>query len=277
VSSHSGGSAAGRGSDGAIVLGNGRRLWAERRGSGRPLVLLPGMATHSGVWPPTFLESLGDDLLLIDHRATGRSGRDRSAFSVADLADDVAAVLAAEKIEEADVLGFSLGGLVAQELALSRRDVIRRLVLIGTSAGGDASHGLDAQAIQPLLDAMAAFDGELAMRVSWEASVSPAFAGDAAAYAEWSKVATAAPFSLATLGHQYTAALGHDASDRLNALQAPTVVVHGTRDALIPFGDARRLARLIPGARLELIEGAGHLVFWEQPDRVAGIVREHLA
>ena len=262
---------------GATVVVDGRGLWAQRRGSGRPLVLLPGMATHSGIWPQSFLDALGDDLLLIDHRATGRSDRDRSAFTVADLADDVVGVLASQGIEEADVLGFSLGGLVAQEVALRRPGLVRRLVLIGTSAGGDESAGLRAEAIEPLIDAMAAFDGERAVRVSWESNVSPAFAGDAGAFAEWVRVATAAPFALAALRHQYAAVAAHDAAERLGALRAPTVVVHGTRDELIPIGDGRQLADRIPGACLEQIEGAGHLVFWEQPDRIAGIVRRHLA
>ena len=270
-------SGAGGSSGGATVSVDGRGLWVQRRGSGRPLVLLPGMATHSGIWPPSFLDALGDDLLLIDHRATGRSDRDRSSFGVADLADDVVAVLAAEGIEEADILGFSLGGLVAQEVALRSPAVVRRLVLIGTSAGGGGSAGLRAEAVQPLIDAMAAFDGERAVRVSWEVNVSPAFAGDEAAFAEWVKVATAAPFSLPTLRQQYAGALAHDAAERLATLRVPTLVVHGSLDALMPVDDGRRLAGLIPGARLEVIEEAGHLVFWEQPDRVAGIVSGHLA
>lgn len=265
-------------SDGTAVVGaNGRPLWVQRRGTGRPLLMLPGMATSSGAWGEPFLEALGEDLLLLDHRATGRSGRDRAPFCVSDLADDAAHAVASLAVEEFDVLGFSLGGLVAQELALRHADRVRRIVLIGTSAGGAGARGVQEKAIEPLIQAMAEFDGERAVRVSWEASVSPGYAGNPAAFAAWISAATAAPFPLATMRHQRAAALAHDAAERLPTLRAPVLVVHGTLDAIVPCSDGKQLARLIPDAVFEAIEDAGHLAFWEQPEWVARAVKEHLA
>jgi len=254
----------------------GRALWAERRGAGVPLLLLPGMAAHAGYWPEQFLAALEPELapVLLDHRGTGRSARDRAPFTIADLAGDALAVLDALGVPRAAVLGFSLGGMVAQELALLAPDRVSHLVLLGTSAGGEGAHGVQADALDPLLDAMRAHDGERAIRAGWDANVGPALRGDGAAFRRWVRTATALPFPMATLRSQRAAAAAHDASGRLGALAVPTLVVHGTEDRLVPPADGRRLAELVPGARLELVEGAGHLVFWEAPERVAGLVKE---
>ncbi len=257
----------------------GRALWAERRGVGTPLLLLPGMATHSAIWPEAFLAALEPGLapVLLDHRGTGRSARDRSPFSTADLAADALAVLDLLEVERAAVLGFSLGGMVAQELALLAPDRVSHLVLVGTSPGGEGAAGVQEAALDPLLAAMREHDGERAVRAGWEANAGPALQRDEAAFARWVEVATVRPFPMPTLRAQRAAAAEHDAAGRLAALAVPSLVVHGTEDRLVPAADGRLLAARIPGARLELLEGAGHLVFWEAPDRVAALVQEVVA
>ncbi len=257
----------------------GRALWAERRGVGTALLLLPGMATHSAIWPEAFLAALEPGLapVLLDHRGTGRSARDRSPFSTADLAADALAVLDLLEVERAAVLGFSLGGMVAQELALLAPDRVSHLVLVGTSPGGDGAAGVQEAALDPLLAAMREHDGERAVRAGWEANAGPALQRDEAAFARWVEVATVRPFPMPTLRAQRAAAAEHDAAGRLAALAVPSLVVHGTEDRLVPAADGRLLAARIPGARLELLEGAGHLVFWEAPDRVAALVQEVVA
>ncbi len=253
----------------------GRALWAERRGDGAPLLLLPGMATHSAIWPEAFLAALEPELapVLLDHRGTGRSARDRAPFAIADLAADALAVLDLLGVERAAVLGFSLGGMVAQELALLAPDRVSHLVLVGTSPGGDEAAGVQEEALAPLLDAMREHDGERAIRAGWAANAGPALQADEAAFARWVQTSTVRPFPMPTLRAQRAAAAGHDTAERLAALDVPTLVLHGTEDRLVPATDGRLLAELVPGARLELLEGAGHLVFWEAPDRVAGMVK----
>jgi pimeloyl-ACP methyl ester carboxylesterase len=263
----------------AEVEVGGRALWVQRQGRGRPLLLLPGMATHSLHWGDAFLGALGEgaQLVLLDHRGTGRSARDRAPFTVVDLAEDAAGALAALGIAQADVLGFSLGGMVAQELALRAPERVRRLVLVGTTPGGPGARGVAEETLAPLLAAMRAHDGEGALRAGWEANVAGPVAGDPEAYARWVQVNVARPFALATLRGQLAAARGHATAERLVALARPTLVVHGTADRVVPPADAELLARELPYARLELIDGAGHLVFWEAPARVAQLVGEHLA
>jgi 3-oxoadipate enol-lactonase len=75
---------------------------------------------------------------------------------------------------------------------------------------------------------------------------------------------------------QSQAAVAHDALDRLSTIDVPTMVIHGTADEMILVGNAELIAKTIPGARLELFDGAGHLFWWEDPDRVAALLREHI-
>jgi 3-oxoadipate enol-lactonase len=80
---------------------------------------------------------------------------------------------------------------------------------------------------------------------------------------------------LAVIGLQLRAISGHDTSERLERIAAPTLVVHGTEDQMLPVANSRVIASRIPGARLEELEGIGHLFWWEQPERTAELVREH--
>ena len=83
------------------------------------------------------------------------------------------------------------------------------------------------------------------------------------------------PARVAAVMAQVQAIAGHDTVARLGRIAAPTLVLHGTEDEMVPFGNAAVLAEGIPGARLEVFEGVGHLFFWEEPERSAALVREH--
>jgi pimeloyl-ACP methyl ester carboxylesterase len=173
------------------------------------------------------------ELVLYDHRGAGRSGPLTGERTVAGLADDAAALLGALAIESAHVLGISMGGMVAQELALAHPQRVRTLTLGCTFPGGPEA--TDMAVVGMLAEAVLSGDGERALRAGYDVMIAPEYAADPANYALYAEVAA-----------QY---------------QAPLPV----------------LARLIPGARLELLDGAGHMFFWEQPERSAQLVREHVA
>ncbi len=262
----------------STVTVGGRTLHAARRGTGSPLLLLAGMSANHAFWPEELLAALEPhlELVLYDHRGTGASGRERDPFTLADLASDAAGALAELGLPRAHVLGFSLGGMVAQELALTHPGVVDRLVLAGTSPGGPGAAPLAEERFAAMREAMAEHDVERALRSAWEANVSAAFAADEAAFARWAQAAAAHPMAMRTLQHQLAAARGHDAATRLGDLAAPTLVLHGDRDELLPAANAELLAAAIPGARLELLPGAGHFFAWEQPARTAELVLAHL-
>jgi pimeloyl-ACP methyl ester carboxylesterase len=262
------------------VVGAGKvELDYERSGSGPPLLLIMGMSGSRLSWGEPFLELLRRDFdtVAYNHRGVGTSSRVQGPFTIRELADDAAALLDALELESAHVLGISMGGMVAQELALAHPERLRSLALGCTYCGGPGSSRTSAEVWQGIADAMASGDRERAIRTAWEANVSGQFAADDDAYGRFSANARQMPVAVAVIMAQAQAILGHDTSARLPTIRAPTLVVHGTDDLMVPVENARMIASLIPGARLEILPGIGHLFFWEQPERAAELVREHAA
>jgi pimeloyl-ACP methyl ester carboxylesterase len=121
---------------------------------------------------------------------------------------------------------------------------------------------------------MASGDREQVYRAWWETVFSPTFRTSEARFAEYRAMAEALPAPRPVIVEQLRAGGVHDTSDRLGDLSAPTLVLHGTADIVMPAENGRQIAALVP-ARLELMDGAGHLFWWEQPERSAELVREH--
>ncbi len=257
----------------------GSQLHVERRGEGDPLLLIQGMGGNSEHWGEPFLRELERDfeLILYDHRGTGRSGPSDGDATIASLAADALALLDALDAERAHVFGFSMGGMVAQELALDAPERVETLTLAGTSCGGTQSKPTSDEVVRTLTMAALSGDRERVMKTGFGFLFSPAFAGEAANYPPFAQAAGIRPASLGTLMEQQTALIAHDAYGRMRDLAVPTLVVHGTDDRMLEAVNGDLIASMIPAARLELLEGVGHLLFWEQPERVAQLVREHAA
>jgi pimeloyl-ACP methyl ester carboxylesterase len=263
----------------AMLPVEGTELHYERRGAGEPLLLVQGMTGHSLHWGEPFLSALERDfeLVLYDHRGVGRSAPFDAPFTIADLAADAAELLEALEIERAHVLGISMGGMVAQELALTAPERVETLTLGCTYSGGEGSRFTDDAIVQDIAAAILSGDAERKIRTGWSYNVSPAYAAGEGNLERFTEVAELYPVPLAIVIAQVQAILAHDTSARLAQIVAPTLVVHGSEDQLLPVTNGELIAGRIPGARLELLEGVGHLFFWEQPERAAQLIAEHVA
>jgi pimeloyl-ACP methyl ester carboxylesterase len=237
---------------------------------------MSGTALH---WPERFLAPLRRDFEVIayDHRGVGASSRLEGSLTITQLAEDAAGLLEALELDSAHVLGISMGGMVAQELALARPARVRTLTLGCTYCGGPGSSLASPAVIQRLYDAMASGDREQSLRAAWEINMSAAIAADDDAYAEFRAIAQRRAVAVPVIMAQMQAVAAHDTSARLPGLRTPTLVVHGTQDQLLPVENGRLIASLIPGAQLEILEGLGHMFFWERPERSAELVRAHAA
>jgi 3-oxoadipate enol-lactonase len=251
----------------------------ERSGSGPPLLMIMGMSGTALSWGEPFLGPLREDFetIVYDHRGVGSSSRMEEPFTIRQLAEDAVALLAALEIDSAHVLGISMGGMVAQELALAHPERVCSLALGCTYCGGEGSALAAEEVIRGLAEAMFSGDRDRMIRASWEANLSPSFAADDEAYARFLEIAGLRAVAAEVIMAQMQAIGGHDTSARLPSIELPTLVLHGTLDRMLPVQNGRMIAELIPGSRLEIFDGVGHLFFWERPEQSAELVREHAA
>jgi 3-oxoadipate enol-lactonase len=255
---------------------SGTELHYIREGSGEPMLLIQGMSATHLTWGEQFLSPLQEsfDCIVFDNRGMGLSGRAEMPFSIADLAGDTLGLLDALEVERAHVVGISMGGMIAQELALGHPDRLRTLTLGATYCGGPNGKLMDRRDVERLGVAFAAGDPTGVRRVMWEINLSPTFREDDSRFADFVAMAGKLRAPARVVLQQMQACAKHNTSDRLNQITTSTLVIHGTADALLPVANGREIASLIP-APLELLEGIGHMFWWEQPQRSAALVRDH--
>lgn len=214
--------------------------------------------------------------LTIDNRGTGDSARIRGRISMADMARDAVSVLDAAGVERAHVVGASMGGMISQHVGLDHRERVSSLVLACTTAGGRSGPPpwrlLLSTALRPLVGPGRTM-GLVAPLLY--APTTRERHPDRLREDLRRRVEDATPGS--TLYAQMGAIAGHDTRARLAELSGvPTLVLHGTQDALVPPVAGRRLAEGIPGARLHPVEGAGHVLTTDAEDDVADAILGHL-
>jgi pimeloyl-ACP methyl ester carboxylesterase len=252
-------------------------LHYERTGSGEPLLMIQGMSGTHVSWGEPFLAPLREsfDVIAFDNRGIGLSAPIDGPFTIVEMAEDAAGVLDELGIESAHVVGISMGGMIAQDLALAHPERLRSLTLGCTYCGGPGSQLMPQENVQILAAGMMSGDREKAIRAGWEVNLSPAFRAEESRYGAFHEMATSVPAAKQTIELQAQAIFGHDTSGRLGEISTPTLIVHGTRDDVLPYPNAELIASLMPAARLETLEGVGHMFWWEQPERSAELVREH--
>jgi len=253
----------------------------ERSGNaaGPPLLLIMGMSGTALHWGEPFLDLLRADFdtIAYDHHGVGASTPLDGPISTREMADDAAGLLGALGLDDAHVLGISMGGMIAQELALNHRERVRTLALGCTYCGGEGSALASEADLAGLVEAMGSGDRERALRAGWEINVSPQLAADEDAYATFREIAMRRAVALEVIMQQMQACAAHDTNARLGDLALPALVLHGTVDRLLPVQNGRLIASRIPGAHLEVFDDVGHLFFWERPERSAELGREHAA
>jgi 3-oxoadipate enol-lactonase len=255
----------------------GTELHYERAGNGEPLLAIQGMSGTHLSWGSPFRSLLERhfDCVVFDNRGIGLSGRVSKPFTIAEMAADTAGLLEALEIESAHVLGISMGGMIAQELALARPELLRSLTLGCSYCGGPGSQLMDPADFAGLAEAMASGSQDRVFRAMYELNLSPGFRADEGRLAEFAEMAAALPVARRTVELQLQAIAAHDTSARLPALSPPTLVIHGTVDRVLGVANGPLIASLVPGARLELFDEVGHMFWWEQPERSAELIREH--
>ena len=251
---------------------DGGSLAASTRGDGPPIVFSHGVTIDSRVWMKQFAElpDAGVRTIAFDHRGHGESLVGSTGHSVENLAADVRSVLETLDVRDAVLVGHSMGGIAAQAFALRHPEVlherVRGLVLLSTLAKTSisASRRLRcvAERVTGAVDLRALMTrpdlGTLFARVGFGRQ-------PVASQVELNREMLAA-CATATAREATAALLGLDLLAELPSLDVPTLVIGGTADVITPPHESRRLAALIPGARLEMLDGAGHMIMLERTE-----------
>jgi 3-oxoadipate enol-lactonase len=244
----------------------GLELAWESVGSGPAVLLVPGYGmTRQGWWRTVPVLARRFRVLTFDGRGIGDSDPAALPYGIGELADDAAAILDDAGEVAAHVYGLSLGGMVAQEVALRHPDRVRALVLGATTPGGSRSVAGDPVALS-LFGRSAAMPAEEA---AWAAV--PHLYAERTRRRRGGRIAEDVAARLEhgagsfTRAQQLLAAASHNALDRLADIAAPTLVVHGEQDTIVPVANARLLHAGIRGSALSIWPRAGHLYVTEEP------------
>jgi len=246
----------------------------EVRGSGEPLLLIMGYRSSSRLWGRAFLDLLSRNFQVIafDNRGTGASDKPNTVYTIAMMADDAIGVLDELKVSRAHVFGVSMGGMIAQELALRYPQRLDRLILGCTSCDGQQAATAPLPAYSQLLTLTHLPEEEL-IRRRWHLMLSRTFVNARPDFLdELTHQALAYPTPSYSALRQAMAIQWFDTRSRLGRITAPTLVVTGGADALIGLAHSYLLANRIPGSTLEIVPGVGHGFFWERPGHLVDLL-----
>ncbi|MBW2021843.1 MAG: alpha/beta fold hydrolase [Deltaproteobacteria bacterium] len=247
---------------------NGCRIYYEIHGEGEPLVLIMGLRRNLLWWYrqiPTLSQHF--KVLAFDNRGAGRSDKPDMEYSIGLFADDTAGLTRALGLEDAHILGISMGGYIAQELALNHPDLVRDLILGCTSCGGSRAILMSPERMKKFT-ANEGLTPEQMLQKDMDIYFSDEFIRE-----NPDKIEEFIDLSLQyyqppeAFQRQFDACLKHDTVDRLKNIKVPTMIVAGDDDPLVPSENSRILKELIPHAELVYLPGCRHCFFIEEADK----------
>jgi pimeloyl-ACP methyl ester carboxylesterase len=237
----------------------------EEAGSGDPLLLIMGIGGDLQGWALQVPElSKHFRVIAYDNRGAGRTSAPDRPYSIRQMADDACTLLDHLGIAKAHVLGFSMGGYIAQELVLNHPERVNRLILLATAPSID---GFGRAVVRSLMDIRRSnMSREQVVRALAPFLYSPELLDDDDRFERAILNSVNNPYAQSDVGflRQAEAILGFEAADRLKAVKSPTLVVVGKDDILVPPRNSEKLARLVPGAALKVLSG-GHIGCIEYP------------
>jgi pimeloyl-ACP methyl ester carboxylesterase len=237
---------------------NGQRLWYEVHGEGEPLLAIHGLSVDTLGWALQVAPwSAGRQLVVFDNRDVGQSSRAEAEYEIPDMAADAIALADHLGLERFDLLGLSMGGAIAQELALAHPDRVRTLTLCVTFGGGGAWGRTQGEVWSRRAASMSREErvDELMLLCFSERFYENA---EQVAFLRQALLANPHPQEPEAFGRQLRATSRHEARPRLGELTMPAHVIGAERDTLLPVWKSRELAELIRGARLTVLKGAAH-------------------
>jgi pimeloyl-ACP methyl ester carboxylesterase len=258
----------------AFVENQEARIYWDEQGHGAPVLLIMGLSYPSDMWHRTRpVLAAHYQTIALDNRGIGRSDVPPGPYPIALMASDAAAVLDAAGVESAHLFGVSMGGMIAQEFALQYPKRVRSLILGCTAAGGPTAVRAEPEAAE-----MLRARGNMSPEEAIEAPVR--FIYDSATPRERidEDLAIRRPWLPRPEGYtaQLQGIIAWEAYSRISAIAAPTLVIHGETDRLVPPENGKLIAERIPGAKLVMIPHASHLFTTDQTEASHRAILEFL-
>jgi pimeloyl-ACP methyl ester carboxylesterase len=264
----------------ATVEVEGVQIVCRTIGKGPPLLVLNGFAATSADWDPCFIDRLASrhELILLNNRGIGGSTDDGQSFDIAKLADDAARVIEALGFERTSVMGWSMGGFIAQTLAAECPDRVHKLILLSTDSGGTDAD-LASPAVWSQLIDISGTPHEQARRLLsllFPSRIAESFYrlfGDIIA----ARRAQLSPDLLRRQAAAMDAWHRNGIADRLRQIRLPVLIATGTEDIVIPPSNALKLVNAMPGSWLAQFPCSGHAFMAQYPQAVADLINSFLA
>jgi 3-oxoadipate enol-lactonase len=258
----------------SFTVNQGTKIYWDEVGAGDPLLLIMGLGYPSHAWHRTrSVLSRKYRTIALDNRGVGSSDMPPGPYSIATMASDAAAVLDAAGVESADVFGISMGGMIAQEFALQYPNRVRALILGCTAAGGPSAVRSEPEATEMLMSR-----GGMTPEQAAEAAVPFIYHPGTSRKLIEEDLEIRRPWFPKAEAYiaQLQGILAWESYSRLSQINAPTLVIHGESDLLVPAANGKLIAEMIPGAKLVLLANASHIFTTDQPEAAHRAVLEFL-
>ena len=271
---------------------NDIQVYYEVKGKGFPLVMIMGLGGNLEAWNPRMVEELSKHFKLVpfDNRGAGRTEISKREYTIRLFADDTAGLLKALGISKAHVLGISVGGMIAQELAINYPEKVSKLILCSTSSqpsyskeGSRVLEAMSQSSIEELTKLILSFPFTLDYPQDLLKQNPVVVFGQTSEFVKENpdlaklllQQGTKHPTSQEGFRHQYDAVLGFNTQARLQQIKVPTLVLHGRKDRLVPPENGSILAKAMPNAKLVFFEKSAHGLV-EEIEKVTNVIKEFL-
>ncbi|MTI46471.1 alpha/beta fold hydrolase [Sporosalibacterium faouarense] len=247
------------------VKANGINIYYEIYGDGIPLVLIGGLGYSSWIWYKQVHELSKDFRVIVyDNRGIGKTDMPDTEYTIEIFADDLAELLIALDIKHSHILGFSMGGYIAQYFAIKYPDMIDKLILCSTSYGGPNCIPIPKQSLRTIFAGGEPLIAQTEARAMIEMSISRSTQNNKNTVEELLEKKTMTSQPKYAYQRQLMAAAGFNVEDELQKIKSETLILSGREDKIIPSENSQLLSRNIPGSKVYTVEDAGHLFFIEK-------------
>lgn len=261
-----------------LIRTAGPSLWVEDSGSGPVVLLISGLGYSNWCWHD-LQTRLGAThrVVSFDNRGTGRSDKPPAPYSIPMMATDALQVMDALGIERAHVVGHSMGGYISQQLALQNPERVQSLTLVSTTCGGPQTVPVPESTLK-LWGELSSLPPQESARRGMPTSFAPGWTEQhPLRFEEVLAARLRYPTPQACWSAQFAAAAAYvERGADVSRLRCPTLIIHGTEDRVVPYGNGVLLSQRIAGAKLVTLDGCGHLPLIEEPERLARRIAEHL-